>query len=302
METLNDKFCKVTGLTWDLNQYIASLKGKGMTDEQISEKILWLVPDGAMLDDPEYRKSLFTKELLSDETLAELGIDENAKFSPDEESEEDEHDYVDLGLPSGLLWAANNIQDKDGNELYFAWGETSGYTAEQVGADKYFIWDDYTDESGVTHHNDYKFGPYNGEDATNYGMTKYNSEGPTELESEDDAASQIWKNGWRMPTKEEFEELTANTEYEWTTFNGVQGAKFTSTVSGYTDKFLFFPAVGGAEDGGVSGVGGYGFCWSVSLDDESVSGAWELNFGDGYCGVGSNIRCCGCSVRPVRAK
>lgn len=85
METLNDKFCKVTGLTWDLNQYIASLKSKGMTDEQISEKILWLVPDGTMLDDQEGRKAVFTKELLSDETLAELGIDENAKFGPDEE-------------------------------------------------------------------------------------------------------------------------------------------------------------------------------------------------------------------------
>jgi len=212
----------------------------------------------------------------------------------------DPHEYVDLGL--SVKWATCNIGANTPEEagLYFAWGETNGYTAEQVGADKYFIWEDYTDESGVTHHNDYKFGPVDWDDETNYGMTKYNSEGPTELESEDDAASQIWKNGWRMPTKEEFEELTANTEYEWTTFNGVQGAKFTSTVSGYTDKFLFFPAVGNAGDGKVGGVGDCGLYLSVSLSGRDVHRAWLLDFGDGYCVVDNYYRCYGYSVRPVR--
>lgn len=216
--------------------------------------------------------------------------------------EPEQHEYVDLGL--SVKWATCNIGANTPEEagMYFSWGETSGYTAEQVGVDKYFIWEDYTDEAGVTHHNDYRFGPYNGEDETNYGMTKYNSEGPTELESEDDAASQIWKNGWRMPTKADFEELTANTEYEWTTVNGVQGAKLTSTVDGYTDKFLFFPAVGFAVNGGVNDVGGYGVYWSVSLNNGVVSNAWELRFADGYCEVNYNNRCYGYSVRPVRSK
>ena len=216
--------------------------------------------------------------------------------------EPDTLDYVDLGLPSGTLWAKHNIQDADGNELYFAWGETQGYTAEQVGTDKYFIYEDYTDESGVTHHNDYKFGPIDWGDETNYGMTKYNSEGPTELEPEDDAATQIWGSDWRMPTKEDFEELTANTEYEWTTVNGVQGAKFTSTIEGYTDKFLFFPAVGGAGYGIVYAVGSYGYCWSVSLVDKDVYYAFALRFEveDYGCDVISDERFRGYPVRPVR--
>ena len=63
---------------------------------------------------------------------------------------ESEKDYVDLGLPSGLLWAKKNIGAKteEDDGLYFAFGETVGYTAEQVGVDKLFV------DNGI----DYKFG------------------------------------------------------------------------------------------------------------------------------------------------
>ena len=206
---------------------------------------------------------------------------------------DDKHEYVDLGLPSGTLWATTNIQDADGNELYFAWGETQGYTSGQVGTDKYFAWDG--DNA------DYKYGTYDDSDEQNWGMEKYNkNDGKTELESTDDAATANWGSNWKMPTKEQFEELTANTEYEWTEIDGVQGGKFTSTVSGYTDKFLFFPAVGDAVYGKVYDVGGYGYCWSASLGDKNVGFAWGLYFRDGNCGVLNDYRCCGCSVRPVR--
>lgn len=214
-----------------------------------------------------------------------------------QEGGKDSHEYVDLGLPSGMLWAATNIQDADGNDLYFAWGETQGYTSGQVGTVKNFSWGNDED-----YPNDYEFGPINWDDQTNYGMTKYNkTDNKTELESTDDAATANWGSNWRMPTQEQFEELTANTEYEWTEIDGVQGGKFTSTVSGYTDKFLFFPAVGYAEDGEVNDVGDYGYYWSVSLNDENVDDAWVLNFGDGGCEVDSGDRYYGCSVRPVRS-
>ena len=295
METLNDKFCKVTGLTWDLNQYITSLKAIGMTDEQISEKILWLVPDGTMLDDPEYRKAVFTKELLSDETLAELGIDENAKFSPDEESEEDEHEYVDLGLPSGTLWATENIKDDNGNELYFAWGETQGYTAEQVGKDKNFTW--------KIENNDYAFGPIDWNDKTNRGMKKYNNtDGLTVLEPKDDAAIINWCKGWKMPTKEQFQELIDNTEHEWTKVDGIQGAKLTSNVEGYTDRFLFFPAVGYAVNGVVYSVGDSGYCWSASVGGDGISDARRFYSNEDFSIVYYSARNVGNPVRPVRVK
>lgn len=202
-------------------------------------------------------------------------------FKP-QESGKDSHEYVDLGLPSGTLWATTNIQDADGNELYFAWGETQGYTSGQVGTDKYFAW------------NDYEFGPGLKE--------KYNnSDGKTELDAEDDAATANWGSNWRMPTQEQFEELTDYTEYEWTMVNGVQGTKFTSTADGYTDKFLFLPAVGHAEDGEVPDPGKYGIYWSNSLNDENVISAWLLYFGNGFCDIYDTNRCYGYPVRPVRS-
>jgi hypothetical protein len=191
------------------------------------------------------------------------------------------------------LWATENIKDASGNELYFAWGETQGYTSGQVGTDKYFAWDG--DNA------DYKYGTYDDSDNQNWGMEKYNkTDGKTVLDTTDDAATTNWGSDWRMPTKEQFEELTANTEYEWTEIDGVQGGKFTSTVSGYTDKFLFFPAVGDAGHGEVGDVGDYGDYWSVSLYDKNVYSAWGLFFEGGDCGVDYDYRYCGFSVRPVR--
>jgi len=205
----------------------------------------------------------------------------------------DTHEYVDLGL--SVKWATCNIGANSPEEagLYFAWGETQGYASGQVGTDKYFAWDG--------DHADYELGKYNTGDSTNYGMTEYsNTDKKTVLDPEDDAATVNWGEEWRMPTVEEFNELTAKTEYEWTTFNGVQGGKFTSTVEGYTDKFLFFPAVGSAAGGEVGDVGGGGDYWSASLGSKGVSSAWRLNFLDGSRGVDNDVRYYGFAVRPVR--
>ena len=187
----------------------------------------------------------------------------------------DTHEYVDLGLPSGTLWATTNIQDADGNELYFAWGETQGYTLGQVGTDKNFTWEDY------------EFGD---------NLSKYNeSDGKTELEAIDDAATANWGSDWRMPTNEQFEELIENTTTAWTQVDGVNGLLCTSTANINT---LFFPAIGKAASSEISSEN-FSFCWSASLDEDFYD-AWILFFGDGYSGQDFNLRCNGCSVRPVR--
>jgi hypothetical protein len=199
-------------------------------------------------------------------------------------------DYVDLGLPSGTLWAKHNIQDADGNELYFAWGETSGYTSGQVGTDKYFSW---TGDSA-----DYKYGTFNDRDGENMGMEKYNTiDGKTVLDPEDDAATANWGSDWKMPTKEQFEELIASTTTAWTQVDGVNGLLCTSTANTNT---LFFPAVGFADEGEVKNVWDHGDYWSVSLNGMNVSRAQHLGFEDGYCEVVRPERYIGQSVRPVR--
>ena len=206
------------------------------------------------------------------------------------------HEYVDLGLPSGILWATENIKNENGEELYFAWGETSGYTAhydessgEYVTDGKDFTWNDYTT----------KFGTYDENASPDYGFTKYNTNGPEILDAEDDAAVVNWGDGWRMPTKEEFDELLENTNSAFTVQNGVSGLLLTSTVEGYTDKFLFFPAVGYADNGQVYSIGANGNYWSASLGSEDVNSACGLNFSGGYCGVYDDNRYYGYAVRPV---
>jgi len=211
------------------------------------------------------------------------------RMKPKPEPEPEQHEYVDLGLPSGTLWATENIKDGNGNELYFAWGDIKGYTSGQVGTDKYFSW--------TGSNADYKYGTYNDSDEVNWGMEKYNkTDGKSELDAEDDAATANWGEGWRMPTEEEFEELTTGTTTAYTQVDGVNGVLFTSNVNNNT---LFFPSVGYAADGIVYKDRGHSIYWSVSLVDDGVNDAWSLFINDGYCDVSNEYRCNGFSVRPV---
>ena len=204
-----------------------------------------------------------------------------------------EHDYVDLRLPSGTLWATENIKDADGNDLYFAWGETHGYTAEQVGSKE-------EGKRPFTHY-DYEFGISNPFEI-DYGMKKYNGiDGLMELEPKDDAATVNWGEEWKIPTIEQFEELNANTKYEWVEIDGVQGGKFTSKVEGYTDKFLFFPAVGRATDGKIERIGYKCNYWSASLDGNEADGGKTFDFTKSTPGASiGSLRKIGCPIRPVR--
>ena len=189
------------------------------------------------------------------------------------------YEYVDLGL--SVKWAKCNVGAEKETDagLYFAWGETTGYTASQVGTDKRFSWSDY------------KYGN------SSSNLTKYNqSDGKTVLESADDAASQIMGSDWRMPTKDEFQELINNTTKEWTTINEVNGYKFT----GSNGNSIFIPAAGNCGDGSVGNVGYDGYVLSSSLNASSPDRAWVLYFGSGGCSMYVSDRCYGWSVRGVR--
>ena len=193
------------------------------------------------------------------------------------------YEYVDLGL--SVKWAKCNVGAEKETDagLYFAWGETTGYTASQVGTDKQFSWGDY------------KYGN------SSSNLTKYNqSDGKTVLESTDDAAAQIMGGDWRMPTQTEIQELLTNTKHEWVTNyhnSGINGRQFTSKINGNT---IFIPAAGGCNDGSVSNVGYNGYVWSSSLYTSDPYGAWYLYFDSGYCSMNHDGRCRGQSVRGVR--
>jgi len=200
------------------------------------------------------------------------------------------HAYVEIG---GLKWATMNIGASQPSDygLYFAWGDTQGYTAEQVGSgegQKYFGWADYKYGNGTSSPGD-------------TGMTKYNAtDGLTTLEAVDDAAVANWGGSWRMPTTAEFQALGAAVNTAWTQVNNVYGILCTDKTD--SSKTIFFPAAGLFRDGSIISVDNLGSYWSSSLRTLSSSRqvAYGLVFGSSNAyWADNNDRYYGFAVRPV---
>ena len=196
---------------------------------------------------------------------------------------QEEGDWVDLGLPSGLLWATRNVGASSPEDYgdYFAWGETSPKSV--------YKWDTYI------------YGYY---DDWLWYVTKYNTDsdyGPvdnlTTLQPGDDAATANWGSGARMPTRQEWEELEDYCSSVWTTQNGVNGRRFT----GPNGNTLFLPAAGYRSDDELHYAGNYGYYWSSSLYTDTPDGAWDFYFGSDDTSVGYGHRDLGQSVRAVRS-
>ena len=149
-----------------------------------------------------------------------------------------EHEYVDLGLPSGTKWATMNVGASSETDYgnYYQYGKGAAqYTADL---------------------------PYRG------------IEDP--LDSSVDTATQVWGGSWHMPTKAQMEELVANTTYEWVTNyknSGINGCTFTAT----NGAVLFFPAAGYWYNGSENTVGGCGEYWCSSPDDRNYARFLEFN-------------------------
>ena len=195
------------------------------------------------------------------------------------------YEFVDLGLPSGTKWASCNVGAEKPEDfgLYFAWGETEGYSG--ITDEKQFSWSDYKLCGG-----------------SSSTLTKYNKNSSygtvdnlTVLEQVDDAAYQV-DNSCRMPTYDDIIELTANTTSTWETLNGVYGRRFTSKTNGNS---IFVPAAGDCNNGSVDGVGSYGGLWSSSLNESYSRDAWGLYFDSGNVYVDYGGRYDGFSVRAV---
>ena len=195
------------------------------------------------------------------------------------------YEFVDLGLPSETKWASCNVGAEKPEDfgLYFAWGETEGYSG--ITSEKKFKWSDYK--------------LCNGSNST---LTKYNYNSSygtvdnlTTLEQVDDAAYQS-DNTCRMPTKADFEELTANTTSTWETLNGVYGRRFIGT----NGNSIFVPAAGFCANGSVFNVGSYGILWSSSLDESNPRYDWYLYFFSDGMDMSEYLRFYGLSVRAVK--
>ncbi len=187
---------------------------------------------------------------------------------------------VDLGLPSGTLWADRNV-GADSPEAYgdyFAWGETE--------PKDYYDWSTYQWCNGSSNT-----------------LTKYctnriygTEDGKNVLDLEDDAAYVNMGSEWRMPTFTEVDELINNCTWTWTTQNGVYGRK----VTGPNSNSIFLPAAGYRYYSGLNYAGSLGGYWSSSLHESYPYVAFYLDFGwNYYYWSGNYRRCHGQSVRAV---
>lgn len=197
-------------------------------------------------------------------------------------------EYVDLGLPGGVLWATCNVGAGKPEEygLYFAWGEIMGYAK---GESHNFNWANYKWCKG-----------------TFTTMTKYCTfssygrvDNKTVLDAADDAATANWGAGWRMPTRKEHDALR-NSSYctwTWTTRNGVSGYEVKSKSNGNS---IFLPAAGYRSGAGLYSEGSYGYYWSRELYTGRSDDAYGLYFNSSYIDWNGNRRYYGQSVRAVR--
>ena len=187
------------------------------------------------------------------------------------------HSWVDLGLPSGKKWATCNVGATSPEEYgdYFAWGETTT-KAE-----------------------------YNSLNCPTYGLSISQLQSQGYIDSEGkltpqyDAATANWGGGWRMPTRDELNELKTKCTWTWTTQNGVNGYN----VKGPNGNSIFLPAAGGRGGSSLGNAGSFGYYWSSTPIDGyyfgGSDGAYYLDFYSSYHVMNGHYRDYGHSVRPI---
>ena len=171
------------------------------------------------------------------------------------------HEYVDLGLPSGLLWATCNVGAETPEEYgnYYAWGMTETYSSSNCSTDDKIM----NDISGNAQY---------------------------------DAATANWGGSWRMSTKAEIQELIDNCTWIWTTQNGVNGYRVASKTN---SNYIFLPAAGYRDMSSLYHAGSYGFYWSSTPVGIDTRYTRYLEFDNDYHAIEYLYRYYGRSVRPV---
>ena len=199
---------------------------------------------------------------------------------------------VDLGLK--VIWADRNLGADSPSDFgdYFAWGETATKTS--------FDWSNYKWANG-----------------SKSSLTKYNTrsecgsvDNKTRLLKEDDAASAATKGVWRMPTREDLEELLSSCTWEKTTLKTESGDVFGYTVKSKTnDKSIFLPAAGCMADSTPNKANEYGLYPSSDVCTAENNGygymddyCWYLFFQSGEKIIYGDSRARGWAIRPVKDK
>lgn len=196
-----------------------------------------------------------------------------------------EHEYVDLGLPSGTLWATCNIGAEHPWEsgYYFAWGEIFPQVDNEFSWESYKWWDEESQ---------------NGKEYTGNWDGNH-----IELLPEDDAATTNWGEDWSIPSITQISELLSKeyTYAEMYTICDVDGWKVTSKINGNS---IFFPHNGYRAIGSLFEYGTEGHYWSKSNirgAGRAISLCLSMGFHK-FMQISGKGRFHGLSIRPVRKK
>ena len=194
-------------------------------------------------------------------------------------------EYVDLGLPSKTMWATCNVgaTKPEDEGLLFQFGRVDGY--KYGDKNNKFIENDQNKQDTGSH---YRPLTTSGKIYKKHDI----------LDLEDDAAHVHMGGAWKMPTKDQLEELYYNMSNEVVTINGLQGMLFTSNIN---NKQLFAPFVGYWYDGNYYCARSCAVMWSSQVLDSYVNGAYRLYCdSDGESDVNNyNLRSIANSVRGV---
>lgn len=160
------------------------------------------------------------------------------------------HEYVDLGLPSGRLWATCNIGATKPTEYgdYYAWGEIKQKTK-------------YSEKTYETK-------------MSRYSYTERN------LYSEDDVASVKWGKGWRVPSIKDVEELMDGCNWMYITNSEKNNVTGELGTSKYNGNKIFIPAGGRRRGKDIEDVNQCCWLWSSTL--YAISFVEGCCFSDGY--------------------
>lgn len=183
------------------------------------------------------------------------------------------HGYVDLGLPSGLKWATTNVGASSPSEYgnYYAWGKTTSWSLyDHSDSLRYLTLISDLRTSGII-------------------------DTSGELTMSHDVSQTKWRSTWRMPTRDEFQELIDNCTWSWISMK--RGYK----VTGPNGNSIFLPAAGFSQGNSPIATGANGFYWSTTPyeDGNGRVGSFCLRFHSGDWEMSSGARSQGRTVRPV---
>lgn len=193
--------------------------------------------------------------------------------------------HVDLGLPSGNLWATCNLGAKKPEEYgnYYMWGSVENNSKS------YCVWST-TPFNGGSNSYDYE-----------YWQNHINEiiDNNNVLLIDNDVAHAELNGHWQIPNKDDYQELIDYTTSKFITYNKVKGRLFTSSKNNNT---LFIPAAGFRCENKINLDDTRGYVWSSQLSEDDWRDSLYLYLRDNEVSIGVNYRQYGLSIRPIYKK